>query len=437
MEAIPQSEKLDSRWYPRFESVTFEDYEKLQGSKEEREKQQAQFLAGEIENPQLDYPELDTFNFKEREETLVALKEDVLELEQNPAVQKIYRTKINEVLATLRMLRAAKEGDDRTFSRYADFIYGELAASDVNYVLHSVQEIVERNLASEQEERRAAAERLHAIIGSIDTTEDDGVDKSILPEGESIEGHIEGVDEAVEAFEEALQELAIDDWTVVVDTKTGLSNFSVSQEHKIVRVPSEEKLAARNLSKKKLKALIAHEIKTHVARRHNGERSKLQLLGLGLDRYIKAEEGIASYNEQLVMGADEFAGIPRYFSIAIAKGVDGTPRDFRRTFEILKDYRLLSSKKTTEAKAAETAYNDCVRIFRGTTGTTPGAVYSKDTAYFGNRDIWTLVSQNSDVVEQFSIGKFDPTNGEHVALLTELGILDEDLRNLEGEEGNS
>lgn len=180
--------------------------------------------------------------------------------------------------------------------------------------------------------------------------------------------------------------------------------------------------------------MVAHEIGTHVARRTNGERSKLQLLGLGLDRYIRAEEGIATYNQQLVEGAKEFAGVPRYLSVAVAKGVDGTPRDFRETFEVIKDYRLLSSiKKNTDA-AAETAYNDCVRIFRGTTCNTPGAIYPKDMAYFGNRAIWALVNKYSNAVEYFSIGKYDPTNEEHVALLSQLGILDEDLDELEKEE---
>jgi len=38
MENLESQEKLDSRWYTRFESVNFEDYEKLTGNKEVREK---------------------------------------------------------------------------------------------------------------------------------------------------------------------------------------------------------------------------------------------------------------------------------------------------------------------------------------------------------------------------------------------------------------
>ena len=433
MERIESSEKLDSRWFKRFEAVAFEDYEKLTGDKAVREAAQERFLAGEVKNPALDYPQLESFDLDEREAALLQLKADVLELEQNEAVKKIYRTKINELLATVRMLRATSRGDDRKFSRYADFIYGKPTAADLGYIIQHVKSLVSEHLDSQQAEKKQAALRLAEIFNQLEIEPSAGADTSVLPEGQDIPGSVKSVDEAVEAFTLALQEIGADDWTVVVDSKTGISDFSVSQEHKVVRVPSEEKLLARNMSNKKLQALIAHEIKTHVVRRRNGERSKLQLLGLGLDRYLKAEEGISTYAEQQITGAKEFAGIPRYLSVAIAKGVGGKMLDFRDTHQIMTDYRFLSSPKEDETlmKAQAVAYDDCVRIFRGTTCSTPGAVYPKDMAYFGNRDIWTLVSKNSDVVETFAIGKYDLNNNEHVALLTQLGILDQDLDQLE------
>lgn len=436
MEKFESQEKLDARWYGRFEAVNFEDYEKLTGRNEVREKAKSDFLSGEIENPSLDYPELESFDLDEREAELLSLKEDILELEQNEAVKKIYRTKINESLATLKMLRATKNGDDRKFSRYADFIYGKPEAGDMGYVIEHVKELIASNEDSEDKERQGAALRLREIFTDISIDAGEGVDKSVLPDGQDIPGKLESVDEAVHAFEEALQEIGAADWKVVVDSETGISNFSVSQEHRVVRIPAEEKLLARNISKKKLAGLLEHEIKTHVARRVNGERSKLQLLGLGLDRYLKAEEGVATYAEQQVTGAREFAGIPRFLSIAIAKGINGQPLDFSQTHKVMTDYRFLSSsnKGMTVDQAKTTAYDDCVRIFRGSTCNTPGAVYPKDMSYFGNRAIWTLVSKNSDVVETFTVGKYDPNNSEHIALLTRLGILDSDLEQLENEE---
>lgn len=54
-----QSEGLDDQWYERLSAVgAFESYECLDGDREYRAAQKAAFLAGEIENPALDYPQL-------------------------------------------------------------------------------------------------------------------------------------------------------------------------------------------------------------------------------------------------------------------------------------------------------------------------------------------------------------------------------------------
>lgn len=432
-ENISEIEALDSRWYKRFSHCFFEDYEKLEGREVEREFQKREFLNSESGNPTLDYPELETFDIDRRLEELLSLKEDVIELEKNEVVKKIYRTKINESVATLRMLQATKDKDDKKFSRYADFIYGKPDEDNSSYILDSVERDISKHYDSENILLKEAAERLRLFLENVNTeVKEGGVTRDVLPSGQEIEGELKDAKEAVTVLKEALSELGIDDWTVVVDSEKGISNFSVSQEDKIIHVPSDEQLQRRAISKKKMAGLVAHEVGTHILRRHNGERSKLKLLGLGLDRYIKGEEGVSTYAEQQVTGATEFAGVARYFSIVVAKGVDGQSRDFRKTFEIMKDYRLLTQdSKNSADKAAESAYNDCVKTFRGTTGQTPGAIYPKDMAYFGNRDIWALVSKNSDAVLNFSIGKYDPVNPEHVAMLTQLGILDEDLENLE------
>ena len=54
-----------------------------------------------------------------------------------------------------------------------------------------------------------------------------------------------------------------------------------------------------------MRDLIVHEIGTHVVRRENGKRSKLRLLGIGLDNYERGEEGIATMREQVLNGNSE------------------------------------------------------------------------------------------------------------------------------------
>lgn len=429
-----QTEKpVDEKWFDRLHEAFFEDYEKLSGNKENRELEKESFINGVTENPTLDYPELLDFNMDQREEALLLLKEDILlDEETDPVVKKIYRTKINEIVASVRMLRAAKDGDDKKFSRYSSFIHGVPNPENTAYVIDAIKHKLAAT-DSNDPERQVVVQRLNKLLqnykGEVDP---DMVDRSVLPEKSGVKGFVQNSAEAVACMQEVLDELGVDNWEIVVDSKKGLTGFSVSQELKEINIPSDDAILARKLTKRKLAGLVEHELKTHIARRHNGERSKLKLLGLGLDRYVKGEEGVATYAEQQVTGATEFAGVQKYFAIAVAKGFDGQPRTFRETFEVMKDYYSITLKndETINSRAINAAWNDCVRIFRGTTGTTPGAVFTKDLAYLGNRDIWQLVSKNSNVVQTFSIGKFDSTNSEHIAALVQLGILDEDLLSL-------
>ena len=92
--------------------------------------------------------------------------------------------------------------------------------------------------------------------------------------------------------------------------------------------------------------------------------------------------------------------------------------------------KLLSGMDPAAAsgKADTLAYNRSVRVFRGTDGKTPGVCFTKDMIYReGNIDIWNLVGEDPDAAMQFSVGKYDPSNPEHLALLSRLGITDTDL----------
>lgn len=426
MESFENKEDtLDSRWFSRLKRNFFEDYEKLSGDGVTREQTKSSFLSGEIENPTLDYPQLETFPFDEYESSLLSLKDDVIEGEPNEFVRKIYRTKINEMIATVRMLRAASASDYRRFSRYSDFIHGRPNHENTTYVCDAIQHDMLSRKPNTEEQTEAINQILSLVDGYQFALGD--VDRSVLPEVEKDSEKIGSAEEAAEVLQNALRGIEADNWQVLVDSENGISNFSVSQEHELVRVPATDKIQKRGLTATKLQGLVEHEINTHVARRVNGERSKLQLLGLGLDRYVAGEEGVATYREQQVTGAEEFAGVPYYFALSLAKGYDGQKRDFRGVFEVMKLYYTAKGAKDAETSA----WNSCVRIFRGTTCKTPGTVFAKDLAYLsGNKAVWNLVSRDSDAVMTFNVGKFDPTREDHVALLSQIAIIDSDLEDL-------
>jgi len=256
----PSGERaLDEKWFDRLHEVFFEDYEKLSGNKENRELEKAAFLSGVSENPNLDYPLLETFPYEKYKTSLLELKKEILEdPETNLTVKKIYRTKINEILASVRMLKAAKDGNDKKFSRYSSFVHGVPSPENTAYVFDAVVHELE-TVAEPSQMQQDAAMRIRDLIGTYSVSVDDSkVSRDVLPQGSAIKGYVKTAAEAVESMQEVLNELGIDDWQIVVDTKTGLSNFSVSQEYKIINVPSDEAITERKLTKKKLAGLVAH-----------------------------------------------------------------------------------------------------------------------------------------------------------------------------------
>lgn len=428
-------EALDERWFERFEKIaSFSDTEYLNDSKKERDSQKQNFLDGKIENPNLNYPEIKKINLKEKEGQLIELKRDIIDNEPDPILKQIYRWKLNEKIAELRMLKSTENGNDKKFFRYSKFVYGLPKKEIFDYSLEQIRPVIEYGLKSPYLDISSAARELqeelfnryHPLENSIDQPEIN-ISKLLVQNNEKEYGS----DEIKTAFEGALEIFQVQGFKIIVDQEGKLKAINVSQEFKKVNIPKERKLKIKTLQSR-----MMHEIGTHASRRTRGERTKLKLLGLGLDRYIKGEEGIATYYEQQIEGASNYSGLDYYLAISLATGIDGKKRNFRQVFEILKKLYLIRSKEKDSKKAlkkSETkSWNDCVRIFRGTTCKTPGACFTKDIVYReGNIGVWNIAKNNPNEIRRFSIGKYDPSNSRHIWILDQLDISDDDLDALE------
>lgn len=438
---------LDEKWYQRFEAVAaFQAYEYLDGDKDIRAAQKKAFLDGAIKNPTLDYPKIDLERLVVVEEALVALQQDIDLNETNDIVKQVYRWRINEKIGELRVLNAAANGNMRRFKRYSEFVYGTPSPEVFAYTVQNLRNTIEQHLNLGDSDVIAAARDLKAIlpvelsnrsVGDLPSSaEVTAVHtqtlvelRKLLPESLHLSGEKLDAQNIKTIFDQALLNLQADGWTVVLDTssKTGIS---VDQEKKTVKIPE-----SRQAVFAKVQTLVAHEIGTHVARRLNGERSSLQLLGLGLDRYERGEEGVATAREQALSGpVTDFAGLEGHLAISLAYGLDGQPRDFRGVHDILVKYHylkaLVEGKKSDEAmsSAQTSAWNRAVRTFRGTDCATPGVCFTKDIIYReGNIGVWDVVKTNPAELIRFSVGKYDPTNDRHIWVLDQLGITNEDL----------
>jgi len=340
------------------------------------------------------------------------------------------------------MLQAAKSGDDKKFTRYSVFIYGKPELEIFNYTLSTL--LIKTKQALNNHSNilaQEAAKRLRKEFSSKRYLEDDIKLQNAKPHSKELQlkhknkkfhttamkpTEIENAnqeysdEEIVLEFTKALKQYNLKGWEIILDeTKT-----AVSVGKKKVFIPKDKKI-----SKVKLHGLIAHELGVHASRSENGERTRLKILRLGLDR-SKDDEGIAMYEQQKIEGMDDFAGFDGYLAISLALGMDGKKRDFRDVFNVLTDYYVV--KGETYPKAQNKAWSRCVRTFRGTTGSTPGACFTKDLSYRENNiGVWNLVKQNSPEVRRFMIGKYDPTNARHIWILDQLNITEKDLHHLE------
>lgn len=447
-ESFETAPQLDKRWYPRFkEASEFETLTALTGDKDYRTEQRSRFLSGEIENPSLDYPSIDREDLVKREQELLVLKKDILAGEQNEIIKQVYRWRINEKIAGLRMLFAVDDGNTRRFKKYAEFIYGKPSIEIFAYTVRSLHSELEKYLDSERPDIQRVAEELTVLLPQ-DLKE---TKVFTLPAEETIQlaqestleeiGALVNIPEVLEifeakdikqAFEQSLQALRAEGWQVVLDTSSA-TGIRVSQEKEEIKVPESKRLLFN-----RMRTLIAHEIGTHVARRIRGERSKLMLLGLGLDRYEQGEEGIATMREQAVRGkVRDFSGLEGHLAISLANGLDGKKRDFRDVYEVMQKYYLFKQLvrgkdlTTAEKEAQIKAWNRCIRTFRGTNCSTAGACFTKDVVYRqGNIGVWDVIREHPEEMQRFSIGKYDPANPRHIWVLEQLGITDEDLDSL-------
>ncbi|HUD03802.1 MAG TPA: tyrosine/phenylalanine carboxypeptidase domain-containing protein, partial [Patescibacteria group bacterium] len=284
----------DEHLYETFaDAASLQSYEYLNGNPEYRKEQKDKFLSGDIQNPRLDYPDIDLAKLTQAESDLLSMKQHIIANEQNEVVKQTYRWRLNEKIAEVRMLKAVASEDMSRFKRYCDFIYGKPSPDIFAYTVNSIRTKAEASINSEDETiNRIASDllKLLPVMNEPQITE--------LPDGSVINyahkqtlkemGNLINIPEEVskldaaqiqEAFESALQQIGDTDWRVAIDEQTSRTAVSVNQEEMKVNIPQ-----SRSVAKAKLAGLIVHEIGTHVARRVNGERSRLKLLGLGLDR---------------------------------------------------------------------------------------------------------------------------------------------------------
>ena len=191
--------------------------------------------------------------------------------------------------------------------------------------------------------------------------------------------------------------------TVVVETfckQHSLGHWTISIIEDSVadmQVTKKGKVLIRKdatFTENRLKALLVHEIGTHVFRFENGKRQKFRLFERGTAGYLETEEGLAVYNQnQLGLPLGEKFLTPALLVVAIflAKKMG-----FRELFEILQQTYSLSD---------DVAWKLCVKAKRGTADQSKPGTFTKDLAYFKGERALEKFLENGGSVKDLYIGK--------------------------------
>jgi hypothetical protein len=392
----------------------------LRINREERES----FLSNDVENPRFTYRAQDIRpNYFEDIKTA----RDLVRQSKAPEVViDLYERKLDKMLLRNRLIEASLFGQDERFFSTSVEIYGRPKKRYFAYVAKRVLELCR----TQKVKHPGSARRLMKVLGGVKVAEVT-IDPEVLLAPVTEANPIRSVSEVVEIFTDALSRYGASDWCVEIDGTKERRFFSVNLRKKLVVIPSEEQLFSRpnTLTDVHVQALAEHEVGVHVRRVIEAERGSLKLLTVGLDGYLLGEEGVASYVQQQIEGSNEFYGFDRYLAACLAVGMDGEVRDFRGVFSLMVDYYTLKfADETLDGKKKnlpiQTAWDVCVRIFRGTTGQTAGCIYTKDIVYLeGNIGIWQLLIERPSIFEHLFVGKFNPLNARHIKTLQTLEIM--------------
>lgn len=432
---------------------------------EKRAQQKKQFLEGEIRNPRLNYPLLET---SAAVKEIAGMEKQVLDLmyastelahdpDREEALYDILRVRRLEI-GMLEISRALTSGElvgtqktilVEAFNMANDEAHGKLDRARFNGLVRQIQETA-ANLLGGGNTPDDVKEAANFYLGN---TQDVRGEEAVMPLeidpahtkklGEFIRGEFEDIllcvpdkpedkkftiDEVVEVFR-AAHAIKQTDWSV--RTEEGATSIDTRQSKKATVIGTKRKLP----TKLELEGVLIHENGVHVQRRQRGDALGDPLLGgTGLAWYLDAEEGICSILEQSINGKETEPGVQYYMTIGLARGLDGhQPRDFRAVYELEWRRRLMSefeNKGIVEEerieKLKDLSYNVCVRIFRGTSCDIPGMVYTKDQAYFsGTQKMRELIMDIINLPEEgrykafdrLFVAKYDPTNAKHDQLV--------------------
>ena len=406
--------------------------------------QKEAFITGDICNPSHQYPKLADINYQERYDAFDSLGAEIENHpEMNSKFTEVYADFIDGYKKKTRLMelsRDFKAADDEqkpilkeAYMALNIELYGKPDKETFEALLgEKLLTIYEKPLSGQAAKLR---DELFEMV-EFDPTQE--VPKRFMPSRETVDW-MKGVAESLyggmlahvpeqgtfevheiqQIFSSILSEEfagAAEVWQVDIEPAKAIN---VKATEKRIVIP-EDKTA---MSRDALRLLVVHELGVHMMRAITGAETDLHPLGIGVNDYYDAEEGLGVVMEQAIKGEFSERGSGHYITAGLAYHND---MDFRDTYEV--KWRLAALEKATEqsgiedldlAKIKNTAYGSTMRIFRGT----DELPWFKDLSYYnGSAGVWRHLEEirGDDVQFMFVLmGKSNPANIGHLRVMLE------------------
>jgi alpha-L-glutamate ligase-like protein/uncharacterized protein (TIGR02421 family) len=190
--------------------------------------------------------------------------------------------------------------------------------------------------------------------------------------------------EASQQMQDFLKERGILNWQVKV--KKGIVSRCVVGKNNRLLVKDDELFSQWDIDK-----LIAHEIETHIYCTENGKLQPYQILRRGTAHYLRTQEGLAVYNQNLAVEGGTRDALLGFHAVFWAREMG-----FRQLFETLKKY-------VSEDRAWKTA----VKVKRGMSDTGQTGAFIKNALYWwGCYQVEQYMKQGGNYEDLF-VGKFE------------------------------
>ncbi|MDP4008583.1 MAG: DUF1704 domain-containing protein [Candidatus Peregrinibacteria bacterium] len=147
-------------------------------------------------------------------------------------------------------------------------------------------------------------------------------------------------------------------------------------------------------NEKRIKALIAHEVETHILSAENGKLQPYTIFNRGTANYLETQEGLAIYNTRTVSKDDPdfFNIVPHVIVMATSVARDG---GFRDVYNYLRKLGFFEDK----------SFRIALKLKRGLEDTSQKGVFTKDFIYYkGYKEIVQYV-ENGGKIKDLYIGK--------------------------------